>query len=166
MQPGEEGVNCQSKCSCARGNTAENVCDRRVSSGNSHKFADFRRFRKKLSKTPCIFPEMWYNRFRSEARAKRNRVEDVWGISAVGSAFEWHSKGQGFDSPMLHHKGIKQTLFLQRWLCHRGLALIPHRKKGVVFYSLFCYNLLKRGFVYGNTIQPFQKGYSATISCC
>ena len=25
------------------------------------------------------------------------------GISAVGSAFEWHSKGQGFDSPMLHH---------------------------------------------------------------
>ena len=24
------------------------------------------------------------------------------GISAVGSAFEWHSKGQGFDSPMLH----------------------------------------------------------------
>ena len=106
MQPGEEGVNCQSKCSCARGNTAENVCDRRVSSGNSHKFADFRRFRKKLSKTPCIFPEMWYNRFRSEARAKRNRVEDVWGISAVGSAFEWHSKGQGFDSPMLHQKTL------------------------------------------------------------
>ena len=26
------------------------------------------------------------------------------GISAVGSAFEWHSKGQGFDSPMLHHE--------------------------------------------------------------
>ena len=22
-----------------------------------------------------------------------------WGYSAVGSAFEWHSKGQGFDSP-------------------------------------------------------------------
>ena len=27
----------------------------------------------------------------------------AWGIGAVGSAFEWHSKGQGFESPMLHH---------------------------------------------------------------
>lgn len=25
-----------------------------------------------------------------------------WGISAVGSAFEWHSKGRGFESHMLH----------------------------------------------------------------
>ena len=25
-----------------------------------------------------------------------------WGISSVGRAFEWHSKGQEFDSPMLH----------------------------------------------------------------
>ena len=24
------------------------------------------------------------------------------GISSVGRAFEWHSKGQEFDSPMLH----------------------------------------------------------------
>ncbi len=27
-----------------------------------------------------------------------------WGISSVGRAFEWHSKGQEFDSPMLHKK--------------------------------------------------------------
>ena len=27
-----------------------------------------------------------------------------WGISAVGSAFEWHSKGRGFESHMLHFK--------------------------------------------------------------
>ncbi len=27
------------------------------------------------------------------------------GISSVGRAFEWHSKGQEFDSPMLHKKG-------------------------------------------------------------
>ena len=39
--------------------------------------------------------------------------------------------GQGFDSPRLHHKGIKQTLFLQRWLCCNGLALIPSQKKTV-----------------------------------
>ena len=25
-----------------------------------------------------------------------------WGCGAVGSAFEWHSKGQGFESPQLH----------------------------------------------------------------
>lgn len=31
----------------------------------------------------------------------------------------------------LHQRGIKQTLFLQRWLCYRGLALIPSQKKTV-----------------------------------
>ena len=32
-----------------------------------------------------------------------------WGYSSVGRAFEWHSKGQEFDSPYLHHKkGRKQ----------------------------------------------------------
>ena len=37
------------------------------------------------------------------------------GISAVGSAFEWHSKGQGFDSPMLHQSknpAIKPASFI------------------------------------------------------
>ncbi len=29
-----------------------------------------------------------------------------WGISSVGRAFEWHSKGQEFDSPMLHNKSL------------------------------------------------------------
>ena len=28
------------------------------------------------------------------------------GHGAVGSAFEWHSKGQGFESPWLHQKNI------------------------------------------------------------
>ena len=26
-----------------------------------------------------------------------------WGHSSVGRALEWHSRGQGFDSPWLHH---------------------------------------------------------------
>ena len=26
------------------------------------------------------------------------------GISAAGSAFDWQSRGQGFDPPMLHQK--------------------------------------------------------------
>ena len=29
-------------------------------------------------------------------------LQSQWGISSVGRAFEWHSKGQEFDSPMLH----------------------------------------------------------------
>ena len=28
---------------------------------------------------------------------------NTWGISSVGRAFEWHSKGQRFNSAMLHH---------------------------------------------------------------
>ncbi len=39
-----------------------------------------------------------------------------WGISAVGSAFEWHSKGRGFESHMLHF------YFLQIWFIGRTLA--------------------------------------------
>ena len=45
------------------------------------------------------------------------------GISAVGSAFEWHSKGQGFDSPMLHHK--RTLILIQRlafFLCSKSLV--------------------------------------------
>ena len=38
----------------------------------------------------------------------------------------------------LHQKGIKQTLFLQRWLCYRGLALIPHIKRGCL--KMICKN--------------------------
>ena len=35
------------------------------------------------------------------------------GISSVGRAFEWHSKGQEFDSPMLHERkfGMKPGFF-------------------------------------------------------
>ena len=28
----------------------------------------------------------------------------TWGYSSVGRALEWHSRGQGFDSPYLHQK--------------------------------------------------------------
>ena len=35
-------------------------------------------------------------------------LQTLRGISSVGRAFEWHSKGQGFESPILHHttKGL------------------------------------------------------------
>ena len=38
------------------------------------------------------------------------------GISAVGSAFEWHSKGQGFDSPMLHQLPLEIAVYNFRGL--------------------------------------------------
>ena len=28
----------------------------------------------------------------------------IWGYGAVGSASEWHSEGQGFESPYLHRQ--------------------------------------------------------------
>ena len=40
-----------------------------------------------------------------------------WGIGAAGSAFEWHSKGRGFESHMLHFlKSFEDTevIFVDR----------------------------------------------------
>ena len=31
------------------------------------------------------------------------------GYSSVGRAFEWHSKGQEFESPYLHHRRSRKT---------------------------------------------------------
>ena len=41
------------------------------------------------------------------------------GRSSVGRAFEWHSKGQGFDPPRLHYIDI-----LDKKLVLRGYLLI------------------------------------------
>ena len=45
----------------------------------------------------------------------RNTGREKRGISSVGRAFEWHSKGQEFDSPMLHKKGPANRLDLFCW---------------------------------------------------
>ena len=36
-----------------------------------------------------------------------------WGYSSVGRALEWHSRGQGFDSPYLHHARPSRTYLFQ-----------------------------------------------------
>ena len=37
-------------------------------------------------------------------------ADENWGIGAAGSAFEWHSKGRGFESHMLHgRESLKDT---------------------------------------------------------
>ena len=38
----------------------------------------------------------------------------TWGYSSVGRALEWHSRGQGFDSPYLHQQ---KALHLQCLFC-------------------------------------------------
>ena len=40
----------------------------------------------------------------------RNTGREKRGISSVGRAFEWHSKGQEFDSPMLHRNPSQNGL--------------------------------------------------------
>ena len=39
-------------------------------------------------------------------------TNSIWGISAAGSAFDWQSRGQGFEPPMLHQINIIRT-FIQ-----------------------------------------------------
>ena len=34
----------------------------------------------------------------------------AWGRSSAGRALEWHSRGQGFDPPRLHHETYMQGL--------------------------------------------------------
>ena len=39
-------------------------------------------------------------------------AKTIWGCSSVGRALEWHSRGQGFDSPHLHQKNTITTRVL------------------------------------------------------
>ena len=61
-----------------------------------------------------------------------------WGHSSVGRALEWHSRGQGFDSPWLHQKilqiiqtdtRISAHLACPRSGCVRGCGLSWHVRK-------------------------------------
>ena len=59
-----------------------------------------------------------------------------WGYSSVGRALEWHSRGQGFDSPYLHQqKGLqKQSLFCCVVIRGReALCKMPESKKSPIF---------------------------------
>ena len=63
------------------------------------------------------------------------------GISSVGRAFEWHSKGQGFESPILHHTMKRLGEVAGGWV---EKALFAHKKKAplirrAVFFSLPIY---------------------------
>ena len=51
------------------------------------------------------------------------------GISSVGRAFEWHSKGQEFDSPMLHEKSSAKMpgFFVQHTAVYPPRFALPPR---------------------------------------
>ncbi len=40
------------------------------------------------------------------------RIMFIWGVGAAGSAFDWQSRGHGFESRTLHHNEIVRTLRL------------------------------------------------------
>ena len=46
-------------------------------------------------------------RHMEEVRGSSPLLPTTWGHSSVGRALEWHSRGQGFDSPCLHHRNRK-----------------------------------------------------------
>ena len=54
----------------------------------------------------------------------RHAGREKRGISSVGRAFEWHSKGQEFDSPMLHKKSSASAGFFCAASCS-FLRLLP-----------------------------------------
>src|SRR5699024_5279146 len=73
-----------------------------------------RRFNKTLQKTrkenstEIIFQNNFHNKNKTGEKKftktdKYDRIIDRWGHSSVGRALEWHSRGQGSDSPCLHH---------------------------------------------------------------
>lgn len=52
-------------------------------------------------------------------------VTKTWGCSSVGRALEWHSRGQGFDSPHLHQI-LKQSPAEAGFFCIVRLKIMTH----------------------------------------
>ena len=52
------------------------------------------------------------NPLSSTSQPYQHSTTDSWGCSAAGSASEWHSEGQGFESPQLHQEGFWQAPFV------------------------------------------------------
>ena len=52
---------------------------------------------------------------RHQFRTRPSRHRVLWGHSSVGRALEWHSRGQGFDSPWLHQISVGKV-------CHARMS--------------------------------------------
>lgn len=56
-------------------------------------------------------------------------LDREWGIGAAGSAFEWHSKGRGFESHMLHEA---ENLDFEVFRFFARLFFLSHQAEGAV----------------------------------
>ncbi len=54
-------------------------------------------------------------------------MDTSWGISSVGRALDWQSRGQGFNSLMLHHKNQEKSKGFKSLFC-RGSKLSINEK--------------------------------------
>ena len=50
---------------------------------------------------PIVLTTIRFSRFVGKA-AGSAESHLFWGVSSVGRALEWHSRGQGFEPPILH----------------------------------------------------------------
>ena len=60
-------------------------------------------------------------RFTRRLKSARPLKKLLWGCSSVGRALEWHSRGQGFDSPQLHQFLSTVLLISSVLFCCSGL---------------------------------------------
>ena len=63
-----------------------------------------------------------------EVRGSSPLLPTTWGHSSVGRALEWHSRGQGFDSPCLHHLEPRSNPWFL-FICVNGVAGIIVKTK-------------------------------------
>src|SRR5687768_4034967 len=63
----------------------------------------------------------YYSTVVSVGKIVVSRSQWCRGCSSVGRALEWHSRGQGFDSPHLHWAEVSKCFALMaRWVVGRG----------------------------------------------
>lgn len=62
------------------------------------------------------------NRLTKPSGCGRMHMLSAWGHSSVGRALEWHSRGQGFDSPCLHQTRRIRTLSGVRIFLYRSVT--------------------------------------------
>lgn len=52
---------------------------------------------------------------------------NVWGYSSAGRTLEWHSRGQGFDSPYLHHTEAFENIVFEAFSFYPKLGKVEEK---------------------------------------
>lgn len=56
-------------------------------------------------------------------------MDTSWGISSVGRALDWQSRGQGFKSLMLHHKNQEKSKDFKSLFCRTSKLSISKKNQ-------------------------------------